>query len=73
MAHNVKVREGQRYAQNFGTHLRPSIWKVGSIYAGPVPHPHACLVDVEDPYHIKTISCATLANRHHYELVKDSA
>jgi hypothetical protein len=73
VAQIVKVREGQRYAQNFGSRIRPSVWKVGSIYAGPVPYPHACLVDVEDPLHVKTISCTTLTDKVHYELVKDSA
>jgi hypothetical protein len=73
VAQILNVREGQRYAQYFGSRVRPSVWKVGSIYAGPVPFPHACLVDVEDPLHVKTISCSTLTNKVHYQLVKDRA
>lgn len=71
MAQQLEVREGQRYAQRYGVRYRPSVWQVGAIKAGTVPIPHARLVNVEDPLHTKTISCATLTNGTYYALVAD--
>ena len=71
MTYRLKVKEGQRYAQRLNVASRASVWKVGSILSNVVAVPHARLVNVEDPFQTKTISCTTLANKLYYELVAD--
>ena len=72
MAYKLHVKEGQRYTQRLRALQHASVWKVGSILSNDITVPHARLINVEDPRHTKTISCATLTNRVYYELVADS-
>ncbi len=72
MEQRSTVKEGQRYAQRRTKRFRVPVWKVGSILSSAAI-PHARLIDVEDPLHTKTISCATLSDQMYYELVGNSA
>ena len=73
MIQGTSVKEGQRYAQRLSFHQRVNIWKVGAILANNPGIPHARLVNVADPLVTKTISCSTLRNRMHFELVAETA
>ncbi len=72
MAQELRVREGQRYTQRLSMQHRTAVWKVGSILSSPVPIPHACLINVQDPLQTKTISCTTLAYQAYYQLIAES-
>jgi hypothetical protein len=73
MVQRINVKEGQRYAQRLSLQQRASIWKVGAILANNPSIPHARLINVADPLQTKTISCFTLRDRLHYELVAEAA
>lgn len=73
MAQRFNVKEGQRYVQRLSVQKRASIWKVGAILAAHPSIPHVRLINVADPLLTKTISCYTLRDRMHYELVAESA
>jgi hypothetical protein len=73
MVQRINVKEGQRYAQRLSFQQRANIWKVGAILANSPSIPHARLINVADPLQTKTISCFTLRDRLHYELVAEAA
>ena len=73
MVQRINVKEGQRYAQQLSFQHNARIWKVGAILASNPNIPHARLINVADPLQTKTISCFTLRDRTHYELIAEAA
>ncbi len=70
MAKQIGVRVGQQYVKVHGTRNPPPVWEVNSIYPGIIGFAHACLMNLDDPLHKKTVSISALLDKTHYRLVK---
>lgn len=67
MKRPVQVEEGQCYRKILEGRSVRSSWKVSNIVMPIEDLPHAHLVNIDDPGDVRTVSCATIADRHYFE------
>ena len=71
MAKKIGVQVGQQYVNVHSTWEPTPVWEVKSIYPDELGIDHACLVNLKDPLHKKTVSFSALLDKTHFRLVTD--